>query len=80
MTDLSWLEDYGENDYEGYDMSILKMDDAYLSVSARDEGLPYRIYRKHVECIKVRITQSDRLYLQFCLLIVSLCKTGTIVF
>jgi hypothetical protein len=61
MTDLSWLEDYGENDYEGYDMSLLKMDEAYLSVSARDEGLPYRIYRKHVECIKCPFVKLEQL-------------------
>lgn len=53
MTELSWLEDYGEKIYKGYDMSALKMDEAYLNVNFENPGEQYRIFRKHVDCVKV---------------------------
>ncbi|XP_044270334.1 heparan-alpha-glucosaminide N-acetyltransferase-like [Tribolium madens] len=61
MTDLSWLEDYGQNDYKGYDMSLLKIDQAYLSINLEDPTATYRIFRKHVDCVKCPFVKLEDL-------------------
>ena len=61
MTDLSWTEDYGENDFNGFDMSVLKMDEAYLSINIPDPSYTYRLYRKHVDCVKCPFVKLEQL-------------------
>lgn len=53
MTELSWFEDYGVNHYKGYDLSHLKMDEAYLTINLPLSSNFFYLYRRHRECLKV---------------------------
>ncbi|RZC36115.1 heparan-alpha-glucosaminide N-acetyltransferase, partial [Asbolus verrucosus] len=63
MAELSWLEDYGDNDYRGFDMSSLEIDEAYLSINIDNADTDsYRLFTRHTDCIKCPYVTVDQLY------------------
>lgn len=53
MTLLSWIENYGDEFYDGYDMTILKKDEYYLNFINNSTKQQINVFSTYEECIEV---------------------------
>lgn len=53
MTVNSWIEDYGEDFYQGFDMTTLKRDEYYLHFINNSTKHQTNVFSTYEECIKV---------------------------
>lgn len=56
MTVLSWTENYGDDFYEGFDMTALNRDEYYLRFINNSTEPLIHIFSTYEECIEVTLT------------------------